>query len=254
MKVKSLLAYQIFLFLIFNEDRKRLITQNDILVEYSSFSDLAQQLQDFYMTNTEHGRTSIKSALKSLEKAGVVMSTSERPTDEEVEVLGLKRKPRTFLYIDVKSLRDSNDQVFFDNNYRYKIFDKYLMPQIEELNALVVGNNVSLLAYQMALNLIFQLNVDDFTDTFETEENGMMPFIEFILKSLDDFSDCFSPFVDLGDVPQSTIKDNLDTLQNIGFVDFSWINPEDKIEYKTKSYPDQEHLIISLPLVVPSKS
>lgn len=254
MKVKSLLAYQIFLFLIFNTDRKRLITQNYILVKFSSLDDLALQLQEFYKTNIKHERTSIKSALGSLEKAAVIMSTSLRPSEEEVEVLELERKFYTYLYLDVSELRDGYEEKFFDNNYRHKIFDKYLIPQIKELNTLLIGNNVSLRAYQMALYFIFQLNIENFDDTFETDENEIMAFSEYLLESLDDFSDYFSTFVDLEDVPQSTISDNLHTLHNLGFIHLSRLNPEEDDEYKNNGYPDKEHLNIVIPLLIPSMS
>ena len=73
-----------------------------------------------------------------------------------------------------------------------------------------------------------------------------------MLKSYEDFSNYFSTFVDIDDVPTSTILDNLDTLHRIGFIILSRCNPNDEDDFD--GYPEKQHLRIVIPLVIPLES
>lgn len=251
MKVKSLLAYKIFLYVILNADRKLLCRSNELLLDFESFTDLASKLKLFYGASKDHGRSSIKAALGYLEKSCVIMSASEKPTDEEIEVLELKHKPYLSLYLDIEELRDGHEQEFFDNNYRFKIFDSYFMPQIKALNEIIHRKNVSLMAYQMAIYLIFQLEPKHFEDTFETEEGEIMGSHEFIVDSFKDFSSYFSTFVDYELIHPNTVSDNLEVLHEIGFIYKQIKNPNEEEEYQGVGYADNDHLHIMIPLVLP---
>jgi hypothetical protein len=257
MNVKSLLAYQIFLFFIFRIDRRLLISKNEILMEFESSSDLSTQLQKFLQSDKTLGRSSVHSALEYLREAAVLMHYSARPSKEELEILGLKNKPYLFLYLDVKSLKDGCEGEFFDNNYQYKFFDKYIIPQITKLNESIAcyKDKVSLKAYQMALFFIFNIKLEHFESTIQLDNENHskeIAFSEYLLKSYEDFSNYFSTFVDIDDVPTSTILDNLDTLHRIGFIILSRCNPNDEDDFD--GYPEKQHLRIVIPLVIPLES
>ncbi|MDO6447155.1 hypothetical protein Q4493_15395 [Colwellia sp. 1_MG-2023] len=271
MKVKSLLAYKIFLYVILTANRKKLCNSNELLLEFESFADLASKLKLFYGASKEHGRTSINAALKYLEEASIIMSISTKPTNEEIKILELKKKPYLFLYFDIAELRDGYELEFFDNNYRYKIFERYFLPQITALNEIIHRHNISLIAYQLALYLIFQLEPSHFEDTFETEDGELMGYHEFVVTTYSEFSEYFSTFVGFhelykpesmeGDedlqeisyklVPESTVSDSLDLLKNIGFIHLEFDNPNNHLEFEGVGYPDRDHLFITLPLVLP---
>lgn len=235
--VESLLAYQVALFLIFEPNPKRLLRHNYLLVEYESSTDFINRFQKFEGRESPRSRSSLISALNKLEEAAVLMSASTKSTQEEVEILGLKKKQYLQLYIDLKSLRDEYpDDVIQYSVTRHYFFDEKYLPLIMELNSLVSDEKMSLLAYQMGLYFIFQLTKDHF------EEGDA----EFLLKSYDDFSRYFSTFVDVINVPQSTISDNLDKLHETGFINATFVNPRQ--EFELLEYEDKDHLYILMPL------
>ncbi|MBL4940445.1 MAG: hypothetical protein JKY81_02130 [Colwellia sp.] len=235
--MESLLAYQVALFLIFEPNPKRLLRHNYLLVEYESSTDFINRFQKFEGRESPRSRSSLISALNKLEEAAVLMSASTKSTQEEVEILGLKKKQYLQLYIDLKSLRDEYpDDVIQYSVTRHYFFDEKYLPLIMELNSLVSDEKMSLLAYQMGLYFIFQLTKDHF------EEGDA----EFLLKSYDDFSRYFSTFVDVINVPQSTISDNLDKLHETGFINATFVNPRQ--EFELLEYEDKDHLYILMPL------
>ncbi len=235
--VESLFAYQVALFLILEPNPKRLLRHNYLLVEYESSTDFAQRFQKFEGRESPRSRSSLKSALAKLEEAAVLMSASTKSTQEEVDILGLKKKQYLQLYIDLKSLRDEYpDDVIQYNVARHYFFDEKYLPLIVELNGLVSDGKTSLLAYQMGLYFIFQLTKEHF------EEGDA----EFILKSYGDFSRYFSTFVDVINVPQSTVSDNLDNLHDTGFIHAMFVNPRE--EFELLEYDDKDHLYILMPL------
>lgn len=235
--VESLLAYQVALFLILEPNPKRLLRNDCLLVEYESSTDFAQRFQTFEGRESPRSKSSLKSALAKLEEAAVLMSASTKPTLEEVEILGLKKKKYLQLYIDLKSLRDEYpDDVIQYNVVRHYFFDEKYLPLIMELNSLVSDGKIPLLAYQIGLYFIFNLTKEHF------EEGDA----DFLFKSYDDFSKYFSTFVDTFTTPQSTISDNLDKLHNTGFINVMFVNPQN--EFELAEYEDKDHLYILIPL------
>jgi hypothetical protein len=240
--VESLLAYKMALFIILNADRQKLAKDEQLLITFESSTDLAKRFQVFEGSLQIRTRSSINSAMKSLEKAAVLMSLSIRPSEEEIEVIGLLRKPYLFTYIDLTSLREQFTEPFFDNNVQFKFFDEYKIPLINRLNVDVYGQKISLLAYQMWLYLLFTLVKDDFKIK-DIDEDGEEYFYQhYIFDSYNDLSKYFSPFVDIMDIPQSTISDNLDTLHGLGLIEASFENPRDESE--CMEYEDRDYLNI----------
>lgn len=243
MNVESLLAYKVALFFILETYPKNLLNKRELLIEYESSSDFLRKFQKFDCKQFVRSRTSLKSALTQLEKAAVVMHQSVRPSEEEIEILGLKKKPYLSMYIDLKSLRDQYDGNLVECSQAKRcLFDEYYLPLIFKLNSLSSKTNMPLLTYQIGLYLIFQLTKEQF-------EEGQA---EFLVESYEDFSKYFSTFVDIIEVPKSTVFDNLLVLSEIGFIESQFLNPCCEFDGNTieiGQYEDKRHLYIKVPLV-----
>jgi len=242
MDVESLLAYKITLFLLLETLPQYLHSKPELLVEYESSTDFLNAFKKFDCKQSVRSRTSLKSALNQLEKAAVVMHQSVRPSEEELEVLELKKKPYLTMYIDLKSLRDEYDGNLVQCSQAHRrLFDEYYLPLVFKLNSLSSHVNMPLLAYQIGLYLIFQLTKEQF-------EEGQA---EFLVESYEDFSEYFSTFVDIIGVPKSTVFDNLFVLSEIGFIESKFLNPCCEFDGNTielGQYEDKDHLYIKIPL------
>ncbi|WP_350594647.1 MULTISPECIES: hypothetical protein [unclassified Pseudoalteromonas] len=252
MGVKSLLAYQIFLFFIFIQTKDSLSTKGRIHLVFDSLDQLSEELAEYSFFANKNNRSSIKTALNALEKAGLIMSTSNKLTKEEMKFYELQRRSVLVLYLDIENLLDwrptvqlkdeleyacgeerfmewKNKKFLGSNQNRTLIFDNYLLPIIKFLNFYISDKKITLLAYQIALYFIFQLKEEDFGNL---KGGGK---IKFIFDTYCGFLQDILPFISIFDISEDTVSDNLNTLHNLGLMRVASVDPEeddDCIDYR----------------------
>jgi len=239
--VESLLAYKIILFMLLEAHPKSLYRKSHIIIEYASTEEFGIYFNAFEGRDEPRIDSSLTTAFKSGIKSTVLNKVVDRPNKEFIEGLSLENRQYLNLLLEVKHLKEG---IFYGEKIRYDairhgFFDQYCIPYIKKLNCIAIESKLSLRAYQIALYLIFSL----------TEENIKKDETCLIFESYEVFSSYVSNFVDVIDVPVSTISDNLDQLHNAKFAHVSFVNF--RCEYdgsggKFSDYRDREHLQINL--------
>ena len=219
MKVESLLAYKIALYLILTAKTKGLYRKDCLILEFESLNDFAKKFAEFEDREEVRSKSSIKTAIDKLGKAAVVMSISQRPTKDAVEIGALKNVQYLFLYMDLNSLKEEYPDTIYYDYVEIELFDTYKRPIIDELLALSESDTTTLplLAVQIGLYLILSL----------TKEDLLAGESDFLVSTYNEFSEYFSTFIDIFEIPQSTISDNIDALHNSSFINISKLNPYD---------------------------
>jgi hypothetical protein len=243
MGVKSLLAYQIFLFFIFMQVKNTFSAKGRIELVFDSLDQLSEELAEYYFFPIKKNRSSIKTALNALNEANLIMSESDKLTKEEMEFYKLQKRNVLVLYLDVENLLDWRPEVQVKDEQPYACFERlmewrdreligsdrkrtlffenYLMPMIRSLNFHISNKKVTLLAYQIVLYLIFKLREEHFESL---DEFGK---IKFLFDTYNGFLQDSLPFISIFDVSEDTVSDNLNTLHDLGLMKVKPVVPEE---------------------------
>lgn len=243
MGVKSLLAYQIFLFFIFMQAKNAFSAKGRIDFVFDSLDQLSEELAEYYFFPIKKNKSSIKTALNALNEANLIMSESDKLTKEEMEFYELQKRNVLVLYLDVENLLDWRPEVQVKDDQPYACFERlmewrdrglidsdrkstlffenYSMPMIRSLNFHIRNKKVTLLAYQIVLYLIFQLREKHLESLNESGK------IKFLFDTYNGFLQDSLPFISIFDVSEDTVSDNLNTLHDLGLMRVASVDPED---------------------------
>jgi hypothetical protein len=255
-RVESLLAYQIALYLILRIERKKLLRESYMFLEFDSSMDLSRKLCEWTFKGDAPSKSSMKTAFNSLEKAKVASFEQSDFDAEEIELLELKKKRYLWVSIDLKELRKSFAP-FEYNQTKHEYFESHLMLQINRLNSLVAYESIPLFAYQLGLRLIMEVKLSSFDDnniTIEYEDDDGLyseevSRVAFLFESYDHFAENFSYFFEHGELAKSSISDNLDRLHSLGFIETSFEEPSD---FNIHGITNKKQLYIELYLELPA--
>lgn len=266
--VESLLAYQLILFLILEIPRKKLIREDVFFLEFESAMDLTRKFTEWACKDIEPSKTSMKSAIKSLEKTCIINFEFQSFDDDDKDVLGLEKSRYLWCCLNLKVIRDSFAPFKYDEA-KHEYFEKYIIPQFDRLNTQVAsylqeGINkpkgtrkrmVSANTYQLGLRLAFEATLDDFRDKIEVKyDDGSLGTLfrkALAFETYKHVSDYLSYYFLQSNLAESSISDCLDKLKEINYIQLEWIDPD---ELNVIGKTDKKQLYIELYLEEPETS